>query len=176
MITQQSQQPWCYLFVRPSQTGRLEGWINRKFNTFMPSGSLNCFIDGRVEQVAQQEMQGLLFVQGRAAEVQDYLADTFGDDKRLVRDHASGRVATIADSIMQPFIRLQRLAPERIRIMPHPFSYYAEGNKLIRLTSGELQGMEGYRIRIARDRCLVTNVGGMSVAIKGIHKETFEEV
>lgn len=175
MITQQSQQSWCYLFVRPSQTERVDDWISKKFNTFIPSESLNCFVNGQVEHVSQQDMQGLLFVQGRAADIQDYLTDSFGDN-HLARDHASGRVATISDSIMQPFIRLQRLAPARIRIMPHPFSYYAEGNKLIRLTSGELRGMEGYRIRIARDRCLVTDMGGMSVAIRGIHKDTFEEV
>lgn len=36
--------------------------------------------------------------------------------------------------------------------------------------------MEGYCIRIARDKCLVTTVGNMTVAIGGISKESFENV
>lgn len=175
MITEQSQQPWCYLFVRPSQAERVDEWISKRFNTFIPTDAAYRFVAGHTEDATPPKELGLLFVQGLDSEVQRYLSDTFGD-KHLVRDHASGRVLTIPDDVMRPFIRLQQLAPERVRVMPHPFSYYAEGNRLVRLTSGELQGMEGYRIRIARDRCLVTNIGGMSVAIGGIHKESYEEV
>lgn len=76
---------------------------------------------------------------------------------------------------------LKRLAARftdtsRLRIMRHPFDYYAEGNTLVRMTSGDVCGLEGYRIRIARDRRLVVNVGGVAVAISDIHKETFVEV
>lgn len=72
--------------------------------------------------------------------------------------------------------RLCGIDSMRIRLMPHPFSYYAEGHTLVRLTSGDFRGVMGYIIRIARDRCLVTNVNGMGVAIKGIHNDTYEEV
>lgn len=64
----------------------------------------------------------------------------------------------------------------RLRIMPHPFNYYATGHTLVRMTSGEVSGLEGYRFRIARDRQLVVNVDGIAVAIGGIHKETFIEL
>lgn len=64
----------------------------------------------------------------------------------------------------------------RLRLMQHPFDYYAEGNILVRMTSGDSCGLEGYRIRIARDRKLVVNVDGLAVAIGGIHNDSFEEV
>lgn len=64
----------------------------------------------------------------------------------------------------------------RLRLLQHPFDYYAEGNTLVRLTSGVAKGLIGYRIRISRDRCLVTNVDGLAVAIGGICKDTFVEI
>lgn len=64
----------------------------------------------------------------------------------------------------------------RIRFLQHPFDYYAEGNTLVRMTSGVAKGLMGYRIRISRDRCLVTDVNGQAMAIGGIHKDSYEEV
>ena len=66
--------------------------------------------------------------------------------------------------------------PSRIRFLLHPFHYYARNRILLRITTGELAGLEGYVIRIDRDRRLVMDVGGMSVAISGVHAERFEEV
>lgn len=93
-----------------------------------------------------------------------------------MKDCASGRVATIPDEVMQPFMQLVQIAPTRIRFMPHTFDYYSTGNTMVRITSGILAGMEGYRIRVSRDKCLITSVGGMTVAIKGIYKESFENI
>lgn len=64
-----------------------------------------------------------------------------------------------------------------LRLLQHPFGYYAQGNTLVRMTSGAACGLTGYRIRISRDRCLVTDAGGgLAVAIGGIHKDSFEEI
>ena len=54
--------------------------------------------------------------------------------------------------------------------------YYARNRILLRITTGEMAGLEGYIIRIDRDRRLVMDIGGMSVAISGVHAEHFEEV
>lgn len=77
---------------------------------------------------------------------------------------------------MQPFMRMLEVSPERIRFLLRPFKYYAGGNVKVRLLTGFLAGVEGYVIRIDRDRRLVMDVGGMSVAISGIHCEKFEVV
>lgn len=79
------------------------------------------------------------------------------------------------------FTTLRQLAGKfsdvtRLRILKHPFSYYANGNPLVRMTSGEVEGMEGYRIRMHRDRKLVVNVEGLAVAIGNIHQESFETI
>lgn len=66
--------------------------------------------------------------------------------------------------------------PDRIRFLLHPYHYYARNRILLRITTGELAGLEGYIIRIDRDRRLVMDVGGLSVAISGVHAEHFEEV
>ena len=82
----------------------------------------------------------------------------------------------IPDSQMQPFMRVSETSPERIRFLLHPFHYYARNRILLRITTGELAGLEGCVIRIDRDRRLVMDVGGISVAISGVHAEKFEEV
>ena len=73
-------------------------------------------------------------------------------------------------------MRVLETSPERVRFLLRPFKYYAGGNVKLRITSGFFAGLEGYVIRIDRDRRLVMNVGGMSVAISGVHCETFEVV
>lgn len=88
----------------------------------------------------------------------------------------TGRVATIPCSQMEPFMRIAETDPDRIRFLLRPFVYYAQNRTLLRITTGEYAGLEGYVIRIARDRKLVMDVGGMSIAISGIHAERFEEV
>lgn len=77
---------------------------------------------------------------------------------------------------MQPFMRVTETSPERIRFLLHPYHYYARNRILLRITTGEMAGLEGYIIRIDRDRRLVMGIGGMSVAISGVHAEHFEEV
>lgn len=77
---------------------------------------------------------------------------------------------------MQPFMRVAEISPERIRFLLHPYHYYARNRILLRISTGEMAGLEGYIIRIDRDRRLVMDVGGLSVAISGIHAEHFEEV
>ena len=54
--------------------------------------------------------------------------------------------------------------------------HYAEGKVRLRVLTGILAGQEGYLVRIARDRRLVVDLGGLTVAISGIHGEQFEEI
>ncbi len=60
--------------------------------------------------------------------------------------------------------------------MLKPITEYAKGNPLLRITSGIFEGLEGYVVRIDRDRKLVMAVGNMTVAVSGVHKESFEKV
>ena len=78
--------------------------------------------------------------------------------------------------VMQAFMKVSSADPTKIRFMLNPLNHYAKGNTLVRVMTGPMAGLEGYIIRIDRDRRLVMGVGDMTVAIGGVHKEQFEAV
>ena len=128
-----------------------------------------------IQTLEKPTVSGLVFLQGSPSALQAYLNENF-EKHYLVKNCSTHLPAVIPDSVMQPFMRVLETSPERIRFLLHPFQYYAGGNIKLRITSGFLAGLEGYVIRIDRDRRLVMDVGGMSAAISGIHCETFEVV
>lgn len=166
---------WCYLFVHHTKVESVTERLGRAFNVFVHKSVLYKKEKGHVRTKEQPTISGLIFIQGEVRKIQHFLNENFVS-LRLVNDCSTGKIAVIPDSMMQPFIQLSRLDAHRIRFMPHSFGYYAAGHPLVRITSGILAGMEGYQIRIAKDRCLVTSMGGMTVAIGQVHKETFENV
>lgn len=92
-----------------------------------------------------------------------------------MNDCSTRKAAVIPDSVMQPFMRIAGTDPSRIRFLVNPLTHYAEGNTLVEIMTGPLAGLQGYIIRIDRDRKLVIGVGDMTVAIGGVHKENFEK-
>lgn len=116
-----------------------------------------------------------MFIQGELPEIQAYL-NSKCPGIYLVKDRSTGLPAVIRDKSMQIFIRMSRMSPYRIRFMQHPIDYYSSGHPLVKITSGILDGLEGYQIRISRDKCLVTTMGGLTIAIGGISKENFENI
>ncbi len=120
-------------------------------------------------------ISGLIFIQGDVQGVKKYLQGNF-TGLYLAKDCATGETAVIRDSVMQPFMRLMKLGSSQIRFMLKHITEYAKGNPLLRITSGIFEGLEGYVVRIDRDRKLVMAVGNMTVAVSGVHKESFEKV
>ncbi len=172
------QTAWCYIFIHHNKVNSFTERLNQD--------NIRHFIHKTVVFLRRKHSQGirslerptvsgLVFLQGATADLQQYLAGTF-PTLHLVNDCSTHRPAVIPDRIMQPFMRVIETSPERIRFLLHPFKYYAGGNIKLRITSGFLAGLEGYVIRIDRDRRLVMDVGGMSVAISGVHCEKFEVV
>lgn len=94
----------------------------------------------------------------------------------MCKNCSTGKVATIPCSQMESFMRIVETEPERLRFLLRPFVYYSKNRTLLRIMTGDYAGLEGYVIRIARDRRLVMDVGGMAVAISNVHAERFEEV
>lgn len=167
---------WCYLFVHHTKVEYVSKELaENHFHFFIHKTIVYKRENKRVRSYEQSTISGLVFVQGDSGEIQEFLKENFFN-LYLVKDCSTGKVAVISDRVMQPFMRVSDINPTRIRFMNHSFDYYSEGNPLIRITSGVLSGLEGYRIRIARDKCLVTSLGGMTVAIGGIYKESFENL
>ena len=169
---------WSYLFVHHRKVIGIEEQLAKDGITYFVHKTIRYFKRTERHRVQHQEVptiSGLVFLQGEAAALAKYLDDRF-PYLHLCKNCSTGRYAEIPDSQMQPFMRVCETSPERIRFLLHPFHYYARNHIKLRITTGDLAGLEGYVIRIDRDRRLVMDVGGISVAIAGVHAEKFEEV
>lgn len=166
---------WCYIYVRNSRVKDILHALELKFNVFVHKTVKFKQTKKRVVKEEIPTISGLIFIQGEAKEIQSYLKEhCLG--VYLVKDRSTGSPAVIRDKSMQTFIRMSQLSPFRLRFMPHPIDYYSTGHPLVKITSGILEGVEGYQIRISRDKCLITTMGGLTIAIGGISKENFENI
>lgn len=196
-IHDQSQVPvpWSYLFIRKrdAEYFSLKAETEGGFRTFIhrtiitdasgksekgkPNGSAQDreASNGTTATEGRPTISGLIFIQGKTKVVKKYLWERF-PQYHLVNDCSTRKAAVIPDSVMQPFMRIANTDPSRIRFLVNPLTHYAEGNTLVEIMTGPLAGLQGYIIRIDRDRKLVIGVGDMTVAIGGVHKENFEKV
>lgn len=186
--------PWSYLFIRKrdAEYFSLKAETEGGFRTFIhrtivtdasgksekgkPNGSAQDR-DGTTATATEGRptISGLIFIQGKTKVIRKYLWERF-PQYHLVNDCSTRKAAVIPDSVMQPFMRIANTDPSRIRFLVNPLTHYAEGNTLVEIMTGPLAGLQGYIIRIDRDRKLVIGVGDMTVAIGGVHKENFEKV
>lgn len=169
---------WSYLFMHHSKVKGMEAQLIKDGKTYFVHKTIRYFKKRSKQKVQHKEIptvSGLVFFQGFPEEIQTYLDKKF-PRTYLCKNCSTGRVAEIKDSLMRPFMRIVETSPERIRFLLHPYHYYARNRILLRITTGEMAGLEGYIIRIDRDRRLVMSIGGLSVAISGVHAEHFEEV
>lgn len=171
---------WCYIFVHNQRVRAVEEQLRHDGRPYFIHKSIKYVPrhkdgTGGARSLSVPTVSGLVFLQGTPADTQLYLDNNL-PPYHLCKDCSNGRVAIIPHSQMTPFMRIAQADPERIRFLLHPFHYYAQNRTLLRITSGPFAGIEGYVIRISRDRRLVMQVGGMSIALSGVHAERFEEV
>lgn len=189
----QAPAPWSYLFIRKrdAEYFSLKAETEGGFRTFIhrtivtdasgkptkgkPNGSAQDREASNGATEGRPTISGLIFIQGKIKVIRKYLWERF-PQYHLVNDCSTRKAAVIPDSVMQPFMRIANTDPSRIRFLVNPLTHYAEGNTLVEIMTGPLAGLQGYIIRIDRDRKLVIGVGDMTVAIGGVHKENFEKV
>lgn len=189
----QAPAPWSYLFIRKrdAEYFSLKAETEGGFRTFIhrtiitdasgksekgkPDGSAQDREASNGVSEGRPTISGLIFIQGKTKVIKKYLWERF-PQYHLVNDCSTRKAAVIPDSVMQPFMRIAGTDPSRIRFLVNPLTHYAEGNTLVEIMTGPLAGLQGYIIRIDRDRKLVIGVGDMTVAIGGVHKENFEKV
>lgn len=170
---------WSYLFVHNQKVKSIEEQLKKDGVTHFVHKTIKYVPRhrnrGGMREVETPSVSGLIFLQGDPELLQDYLDKNIKPYK-LCKNCSTGKVATIPCSQMEPFMRVAETEPERLRFLLRPFVYYSKNRTLLRIVTGEYAGLEGYVIRIARDRKLVMDVGGMAVALSGVHAERFEEV
>lgn len=170
---------WSYLFVHNQKVKSIEEQLKKDGVTHFVHKTIK-YVPRHRNRVGMREVEipsvsGLIFLQGNPEILQDYLDKNIKPYK-LCKNCSTGKVATIPCNQMEPFMRVAETEPERLRFLLRPFVYYSKNRTLLRIVTGEYAGLEGYVIRIARDRKLVMDVGGMAVALSGVHAERFEEV
>lgn len=169
------ESPWCYLFIPRHKLRYVIEKLETHYTVFVHKRIYYKRTGTGVKRLEQATFSGLVFVQGSPVKVQKLVGSLFYGVK-VAHDCCTRRWALIPHAVMKPFMTLSASDPTRVRFMPHPLSHYEEGHTLVRITSGPMAGLEGYRLRIARDKCLLTTLGGLTVAIKGINKDSFENI
>ena len=176
------EAPWGYIFIQHMSAGKFEERLER----IVPEGEFKpkCFIhrtthyrkkpNGKgIKKEQKPTVSGLVFLQGETLQLRCFLKRNF-PQYYLVNDCSTGRPATIADSLMRPFMRIMKEEPERVTFLRDPFVKFAKDHVKLRVLTGLLKGQEGYVVRILRDRQLVMDFGGYAVAISNVHLEDFE--
>ena len=170
---------WSYLFVHNQKVKSIEEQLIKDEKTHFVHRTIKYIHRHRngngMRKVEAPSVSGLIFLQGDPETLQYYLDENV-KPYRLCKNCSTGKVATIPCNQMEPFMRVAETDSERLRFLLRPFVYYSKNRTMLRILTGEYAGLEGYVIRIARDRRLVIDVGGMAVAISGVHAERFEEV
>lgn len=169
---------WGYMFIHNRKVSFLAEHFEKdgNFRTFIHKSVR--YRRSRVENAGvdtRPTISGLLFIQGDITSIKRYLYHNF-PQYHLVNDCSTHATAVIPDSVMQPFMRIVESDPVKVRFLLNPLRKYSEGNCLVQVMTGPLAGLQGYIIRIDRDRKLVMQVGDMTVAVGGVHKEHFENV
>lgn len=166
---------WCYvnLHYRRATTFKAQvEAVDAGIRCFVHTTVRHTKMKHGVKTTEQPTVSGLVFLQGTVKALQQFLDENFSG-VRLARDRATGRTAVISDAQMQPFMAVAGQDPTMVRFLDKPIEHFAAGNVRLRVLSGPLAGQEGYLVRIARDRKLVMEIGGMTVAIGNVHKEQF---
>ena len=127
-----------------------------------------------VREVEEITPIGFIFLHGTTTQLRQFLTDYFPQD-HLINNPLTGVPAEIPNSQMNPFMQLINKQPERIKPLDNPISYFKQ-HPHIRITSGLLEGLEGYVVRVSGSRSLVIDIAGRSFAIKDILREAWETV
>ena len=176
------EAPWGYIFIQHMSAGNFEKKLEslKIDGTFRPK----CFIHRTVRYkqkpngkgVMKEEkptVSGLVFLQGETKQLKSFLIHNF-PQYYLVNDCSTGKPATIADTLMRPFMKIMEEEPERVTFLRDPFIKFAKDHVKLRVLTGIMAGQVGYVVRILKNRQLVMDFGGYAVAINDVHNEDFE--
>lgn len=129
--------------------------------------------DNKKDRPIPLTISGLVFLQGTTSFLMNFLHKNF-PMVYLANDCSTHRPACIPNSQMEPFMELMKAQPYSITLLHDPFEKIVKGKQKIRLLTGPFAGHEGYLVRIKKNRQLVINLGGITMALRGIHQELME--
>lgn len=177
-----SPKPWGYLMLHNQKVEVFKRQMEA-YNLAHPDDTIPCFVhysykyspksSGHgVKRKLLPSVSGLVFLQGDTNALQKFLK-THHPLYHLVKDCSTDRPASIADATMRPFMEVVATHPENVTFLRDPFVKFAKDHVRLRILTGLFKGLEGYIVRVNRDRQLVMEIGGYAVAIRGVHNEDF---
>lgn len=168
------ESPWFYLYTSRFKVDKVEAKLKERYQTFIHKTILYSRREKQIVKEEKPSISGLIFVRGESGdEIQKYI-NMYFTGIYLVKSRYTKKYISVSHKIMLPFMKVAEVSSDKIRFMPNSIGHYSQGNTLVKVTSGVLSGLEGYVVRIAREKRLVLSVGNMTVAISGVYKETFE--
>lgn len=179
------ESPWSYLMIHNKLIETFKKQVET-YNHQHPDVPHKCFVhytykykqkdNGKgVIKKQQPTISGLVFLQGEVKELQTFLQTNY-PHYHLVNDCSTGQPASISHKMMLPFMQVVSVHPENVTFLRDPFIKFAKDHVKLRVLTGLFKGMEGYIVRVDRDRQLIMELGGYAVAIRGVHKEDFAVV
>lgn len=174
--------PWGYIFIQHMSAEKFEKVLETR--NIKGGYKPKCFIhrttrykrkpNGKgIMEEEKPSVSGLVFLQGETKQLKCFLINNF-PQYFLVNDCSTGKPAVISDSLMRPFMRIMTEEPERVTFLRTPFVEFAKNHVKLRVLTGVLAGLEGYVVRVMRDRQIVMDFGGNAVAISNVHNEDFQ--
>jgi len=165
---------WFYIRVRGNNLARIEAILKKSFETYHHKSIELVVKDERKLDRTYSTLGNVIFVHGKSEDIAEFLTANF-PDLQLFIDCATKLPAFISDEEMDQFIKISN-SGHPIRFMFNNEAYYWLGNDLVRVISGPLKGMEGFIIRLNRDKNLLLRIGDKVVAFGAIQKSSLENI
>lgn len=175
-------KPWGYVLVHNRRVEAFKESVEN-YNRANPEKAHACFIHYSIKYQRKTDSQGIkkkrtptlggiVFLQGETKELQEFLRANY-PQFHLINNCTTHTPASIDNRVMQPFMAVVNAHPESITFLRDPFVKFAKDHTKLRVLTGIFKGLEGYVVRVDRNRQLVMEFGGYAVAIRGIHNEDF---
>ncbi len=175
-------KPWGYILLHNRRVEAFKESVEN-YNRTNPEKAHECFIHYSTRYQRNTDSQGIkkkrtptlggiVFLQGETKELQEFLHANF-PQLHLINNCATHMPASIEDRVMRPFMAVVNAHPESITFLRDPFVKFAKDHTKLRVLTGIFKGLEGYIVRVDRNRQLVMEFGGYAVAIRGVHNEDF---
>lgn len=165
---------WFVVYRSKSLRGSLQENLEKaSIPYYIPTQVVEKFEVNRMVEHEELVFHNILFIQTQ----QDIYDVTHNTDGLLAPyiDKTTDKPAVISDAEMQRFQRVLELKNYHADFLQDALSRFTTSPK-VRVKEGEFKGLEGYLFRIRGDRKVVIGVGGMAVAISGIHVTLLEVV
>lgn len=145
------------------------------FECYVPTRQERIERNGRIEQHTVAVVHNLIFVRA-TREALDPWKRLHDEDAalRYTIDKSTGRPMIVDDKSMTDFMRVIAQADDSLLFLDNPDIILTKGQK-VEIILGPLKGIQGYILRIRRDRRVVVSLHGLvSVALASMPMSYFK--